>query len=986
MGFFDTLDSENEREELGRSSFQLLHSLSFLQQSSNDTSRFVMYDLVNELAEWVAGEIYFRMEHSLAVDVQHRLSQCLRHLSYIPGEYDGGERLEAVCDVGHLRTFLPVMLSNIHGKFHYLAGIVLHKLFKLQALRVFSLHGYYVFELPNSIGDLKFLRYLNLSETKLKTLPESINTLYNLHTLMLEDCHRLRKLCADMGNLIKLHHLNNSNTNLLEEMPFGIGKLTCLQTLCNFSVGKDVGSGLQELKSLMHLRGTLTISRLENVRVVGDAKAAQLTEKKHLKVLLLQWTSSTSDDPREPETETKLLDMLKPHQNLEKFCISGYGGAKFPIWLGYSSFAKLVTLRFQSCSICTSLPSVGQLPSLKNLEVCGMSRIKSVGSEFYGNSCPITFPSLETLCFEDMIEWEEWNPHGTGQEVEGFPRLRELSLIDCFKLGGRLPECLPSLEKLVIKRCEQLVVSIPSLPKLCKLEIDGCKKVVWRSAIDSGLLDSVVCRNLSNQVFLEGPLKQQLPELEELKINNIEELTYLWQNETWLLQDISSLKRLKIESCPLLQSLVAEEKPDQQHLSLQCRLEYLEIVHCQGLVKLPQALFSLSSLREVKIWNCSSLVSLPKAWMHNSNPSLERLNIVRCHSLTSIQLPSSLKQLEIKHCDNLRTLIEEEDIHHRSIKRYTSLLEHLVIRWCPSLTSLFSTKELPATLEHLDVQYCSNLVFLSWSGNLPQALKYLYVSGCSKLESIAERLDKNTSLEIIRVCYCENLKLLPGGLHKLYHLQEICVSDCPMLVSFPEGVLPSKKLTKLEIAGCEKLVALPNGMHNLASLRKLEIRDLPSIVSSPEEGFPVNLRSLEIHDMKIWKTLIQWGLYGFTSLRQLIINGCQDVVSLSSEGIGMALPASLNHLEIQNFQNLESLSSFGDNLTLLEFLGLSDCPKLRYFPENGLPSSLLKLSVNDCPLIEKKCRKDRGQYWPFIARIPCVKINWRLVFDDSTED
>ncbi|GAY69517.1 hypothetical protein CUMW_288790, partial [Citrus unshiu] len=86
-----------------------------------------------------------------------------------------------------------------------------------------------------------------------------------------------------MGNLIKLHHLNNSNTDSMEEMPLGIGKLTCLQTLCNFVVGKDSVSGLRELKLLTHLRGTLCISKLENVKDVVDAEEAQLDGKKNLK-------------------------------------------------------------------------------------------------------------------------------------------------------------------------------------------------------------------------------------------------------------------------------------------------------------------------------------------------------------------------------------------------------------------------------------------------------------------------------------------------------------------------------------------------------------------------------------------------------------------------------------------------------------------------------------------------------------------------------
>ncbi|XP_052298462.1 putative disease resistance RPP13-like protein 1 [Citrus sinensis] len=984
-GFLDHKGSGNSCDDFGRKIFKELHSRSFFQQSSNDASRFVMHDLISDLAQWAAGEIYFTMEYTSEVNKQQSFSKNLRHLSYICGEYDGVKRFEDLYDIQHLRTFLPVMLIN--SSRGYLARSILPKLFKLQRLRVFSLRGYHIYELPDSIGDLRYLRYLNLSLTEIRTLPESVNKLYNLHTLLLEGCRRLKKLCADMGNLIKLHHLDNLDTGSLEEMPLGIGKLTCLQTLCNFVVGKDSGSGIRELKLLTHLRGTLNISKLENVKDIGDAKEAQLDGKKNLKVLKFQWTQSTNDlSSREAETEKDVLVMLKPHENLEQFCISGYEGKEFPTWLGDSSFSNLATLKFEDCGVCTTLPSVGQLPSLKHLEVRGMRRVKSLGSEFYGNDSPIPFPCLETLCFEDMQEWEDWIPLRSGQGVEGFRKLRELHIISCSKLQGTFPEHLPALEMLVIGGCEELLVSVASLPALCKIEIGGCKKVVWRSATDHlGSQNSVVCRDTSNQVFLAGPLKQRIPKLEELEIKNIKNETHIWKSHNELLQDICSLKRLTIDSCPKLQSLVEEEEKDQQQqlCELSCRLEYLRLSNCEGLVKLPQSSLSLSSLREIEIYKCSSLVSfpevalpsklkkvkirecdalksLPEAWRCDTNSSLEILNIEDCHSLTyiaAVQLPPSLKQLEIYNCDNIRTLTVEEGIQcSSSSRRYTSsLLEELHISSCQSLTCIFSKNELPATLESLEV------------GNLPSSLKSLVVWSCSKLESIAERLDNNTSLETISIDSCGNL------------------------VSFPEGGLPCVKLRMLAITNCKRLEALPKGLHNLTSLQELTIGiggALPSL--EEEDGLPTNLQSLNIWgNMEIWKSMIERGrgFHRFSSLRYLLISGCDDdMVSFALEdkrlGTALPLPASLTSLWIFNFPNLERLSSSIVDLQNLTELKLHNCPKLKYFPEKGLPSSLLQLQIVGCPLMKEKCRKDGGQYWDLLTHIPLVEIDWKWVFDN----
>ncbi|KDO37797.1 hypothetical protein CISIN_1g048826mg [Citrus sinensis] len=724
---------------------------------------------------------------------------------------------------------------------------------------------------------------------------------------------------------------------------------------------------------------------------------------------MLQWTrSADGSSSREAETEKGVLDMLKPHKNLKQFCISGYGGTKFPTWLGDSSFSNLVILKFEDCGMCTTWPSVGQLPSLKHLAVSGMSKVKRLGSEFYGNDSSTPFPCLETLRFEDMEEWEDWIPHGSSQGVEGFPKLRELHVIRCSKLQGTFPEHLPALEMLAIEKCEELLASITCLPALCKLKIYGCKKVVWRSSTDHlGSQNSVVCGDTSNQVFLTGPLKPRLPKLEELEINDMKEQTYIWKSHNELLQDICSLKRLTIDSCPKLQSLVAEEEKDQQQqlCELSCRLEYLRLRYCKGLVKLPQSSLSLSSLREIEIYKCSSLVSfpevalpsklkkiqfrecdalklLPEAWMSDTNSSLEILSIWVCHSLTylaGVQLPRSLKRLVILNCDNIRTLTMEEGIQSSSSRRYTSsLLEHLHIESCPSLTRIFSKNELPATLESLEV------------GNLPPSLKSLSVYGCSKLESIAERLDNNTSLEYINISNCENLKILPSGLHNLRQLQEITIQRCGNLESFPEGGLLCAKLTRLTILDCKRLEALPKGLHNLTSLQQLTIGKGGELPSLEEDGLPTNLHSLWIEDnMEIWKSMIERGrgFHRFSSLRRLTIINCDDdMVSFPPEpedvrlGTTLPLPASLTSLWISNFPNLERLSSSIVDLQNLTSLYLLDCPKLRYFPEKGLPSSLLQLHIYRCPLIEEKCRKDGGQYWDLLTHIPYARIAGKIFY------
>lgn len=162
----------------------------------------------------------------------------------------------------------------------------------------------------------------------------------------------------------------------------------------------------------------------------------------------------------------------------------------------------------------------------------------------------------------------------------------------------------------------------------------------------------------------------------------------------------------------------------------------------------------------------------------------------------------------------------------------------------------------------------------------------------------------------------------------------------------------------------------------------MKIYQCPSIVSFPKEGFPSYLTSLSIEDLNAYESPIDWGLHKLTSLKILCVIGCPDAVSFPEEEIGMTFPSSLTELVIVRFPKLKYLSSNGfRNLAFLEYLQIRDCPKLTSFPEAGLPSSLLELYINDCPLMTKQCKRDKGAEWSKIAHIPCVRIDDKFIYD-----
>ncbi|XP_022746867.1 putative disease resistance RPP13-like protein 1 isoform X2 [Durio zibethinus] len=912
-GFLQEASDKYSFEGLGHKYFRDLVSRSLLQISNKDSSRFVMHDLINDLAKSVAGEICFRIEGD------QKFSKHARHLSYIGGQFDGIKKFKGIGEAQHLRTFLPFRMSNYMSCW-VTNDVLTHLLPNLRCLRVLSLRGYQISELPDFIRNLKHLRYLDFSRTPIKCLPEFVSTLYNLETLLLRKCMNLEKLPLEMENLVNLCYLDITGAYRLESMPSNFSTLSDLQTLSDFVLQKGKGCQIRELEALSNLKGQLCILGLENVVETQDARKAKLHEKLGLDKLKLIWSEDFKN--RNAEIETEVLDLLHPSKKLKELTLMFYGGVRLAEWMGDSSFNKLLSLCLEYCPNCTSLPSIGRLPLLEKLSIKRMRSVTSVGVEFFGKNVPHAFPSLETLEFENMLKWENWNFWEVNEESRKFPKLRELRIVNCPELLGSIPENLPSLEKLVICYCKKLVISIQSLPKLSELDVQGCHEVVYKGFADDSSLKRVRFSRIPKFTCAAEWLTLGSIKVESLKIDDCKELCSSQENNWGLLTQSMSLGELSIGKWSQLISIgVEEEEEELMQLKIPCTVQQLTIWDCERLEKLSTTLHYVTSLKMLQLSYCPNLISLS----HKN-------------------LPSNLKTLVIGGCKNLRCLLEEgENVNLSS----ACLLEQLNISNCPALESLSSR------------------------GQLPTRLKLLQIYSCAKLESIAQEIQDNSSLESIIINGCSNIKYLPQGLNKLSHLRCIQFRNCSNLVSFPKSCLRTSNLKVLLLHSCEKLHALPDDIHNLSCLEELEIRNCASLTSFPEEGIPTNLRKLTIEGPNICKPLIEWGLHRLTSLKSLYISN----VLFPQEEIEMTLPYSLTHLTVIDFPKLETLSSGGfQDLTSLEYLTIGSCLNLKSLPDKNMLSSLLQLHIWRCPVLKEQCGNDKGPEWSKIAHIPFVVI------------
>ncbi|MED6215918.1 hypothetical protein PIB30_002605 [Stylosanthes scabra] len=254
-------------EEVGCECFDELASRMFFTQHFQDgVNYFVMHDLLLDLAVFLAGDFYFRLEE---LGEEEEISIQTRHLC--GSLYHCSSKLfNSISKVESLRTLLYNKFSSPPFNIEAATCEVLSK---CKFLRVLSFHKLDV--LPDSIGELIHLRYLDLSFSNIKALPESFCNLHNLQTLKLYYCSKLTMLPIGMHNLVELRHLDLRGTSL-KEMPREFSKLKHLQILRNFVVGKNKdNNGLEELGGLSNLQGLFWIEKLENIVDVEEARSAR---------------------------------------------------------------------------------------------------------------------------------------------------------------------------------------------------------------------------------------------------------------------------------------------------------------------------------------------------------------------------------------------------------------------------------------------------------------------------------------------------------------------------------------------------------------------------------------------------------------------------------------------------------------------------------------------------------------------------------------
>lgn len=582
-----------EMEDIGNRYIHELLQISFFQDLKFDAEEdfpdlnctFKMHDLVHDLALFVAQPEYCMLNFCA-----QSISENVRHVS-IPEtnwlEEEEEEKVSRLLEkLNNVRTILFPWTNVGPMSESFIVPCVL----RFKCIRVLVLRESNFKTLPDSIGDLKHLRYLDLSFNLLiQRLPNSISKLHHLQILSLMECKSLEELPRNVGKMMSLRHLLVTTQQMTFPLKEREGQRRWFNSLRILRI-----SGCKTLSALsenMH-HPVLTSLRIEFCHVLPA-----LSKNMRLPALRILWISNC-----------KTLSALPENMQLP----------------------ALTNLRIGFCRALSTMPKNLQLPALINLKIESCNALSTLSE----NMC---LPALTKLRIRycDALSALPKNMH--------LPALSKLRIEYCEALSALLENLdLPALTYLKIKCCDTLS-ALPqnlNLPALANLKIKFCDTLsvlsenMYFPALTN--LEIEYCGTLSAL-----PEKMHLPTLAYLKIKCCAALSALPED-----MHLPSLTNLKIVHCDALSAL-----PESMHLPA---LAYFKIKWCNALSALPKNMYlpsltdlkievcaalsafpenmQLPSLTNLTIEYCDALSSLPEM-MHL--PALTYLRIGTCPNLTA---------------------------------------------------------------------------------------------------------------------------------------------------------------------------------------------------------------------------------------------------------------------------------------------------------------------------------------------------------------
>lgn len=298
----------------------------------------------------------------------------------------------------------------------------------MPSLRVLDLSDTRITSLPSSIGDMKQLASLQLFRTGIRELPESIGDLNRLQFLNVGFCEQLQCLPKRITELKSLRALDIWGCKKLSFLPRGISELVSLERLrMKMSIPLDFeeAPGASAERSYACLKDLQNLSSLRNfaVEVKSPVKEGVIGSWSMMRNLWLDFNRANQD--KLPQ------DMKKMKDHLELFCLCRCDLELLPNWI--SDFRKLAYLLLKSCKRLKELPvELLELPGLRGLSIEDCDTLKEMELGRPGCFTMLEKLSLKNLKSFDCLQGATSSSRGLGDGT--LPMLKSFTVNKCEKL------------------------------------------------------------------------------------------------------------------------------------------------------------------------------------------------------------------------------------------------------------------------------------------------------------------------------------------------------------------------------------------------------------------------------------------------------------------------------------------------------------------------------------------------------------------------
>ncbi|GLT30365.1 hypothetical protein SLA2020_051680 [Shorea laevis] len=185
---------------------------------------------------------------------------------------------------------------------------------------------------------------------------------------------------------------------------------------------------------------------------------------------------------------------------------------------------------------------------------------------------------------------------------------------------------------------------------------------------------------------------------------------------------------------------------------------------------------------------------------------------------------------------------------------------------------------------------------------------------------------------------------------------------CGALRSLPSGLPSCTALEELAVANCDNLISIPDDLRrswsipNPACLARLKKLTIGGFSTELKEFSDLGFIGSHLEEL----TLIAWG-----ESRERLLDQIQHLTALRS-------------LEIRDFDGLEALPNWFENLSSLQTLRISNCKSLKHMEAIRCLSRLKCLFIYGCPELKERCASGSGFEWDYISHIPKIytDLDW----------